>query len=177
MTQCRAQVLPRSHPHLGAPTIQRGACGALPTPLPLAHLNSSGRVQGPTPMGSPPALQLCRQLSACLHSRGAKQALLSSPELLPSLPPSGIRCPQLTADPEPHSLGKPAAETTHLQLRGSHRQDNREAAHAQRAPQRASSSLRGQRTVPKTPAEQRLSDSPTFRIKTAFSPSLALVSH
>lgn len=114
VTQCRAQVLPRSHPHLGAPTIQRGACRrtADSSPACSSRTPAAGfRVQPPRGR---------HQRCSSAGSRGAKQALLSSPELLLSLPPSRIRCPQLTADPEPRSLGKPAAETTHLQLRGSH---------------------------------------------------------
>ena len=80
------------------------------------------------------------------HSRGAKQVLLSSLELLLSLP-GWIQCPQLTADPEHRGLQKPVAETIHLQLQG-HTQKTSTREHGgsstQRIPQHDSSSLRSQ---------------------------------
>ena len=80
--------------------------------------------------------------------------------------PGWIRCPQLIADPEHHGLQKPVTETTHLQLQGSHPENINKGTwrqqHAQRIPQRDSSSLRSQRTVPNCGQSESSAILPTF---------------
>ena len=62
-----------------------------------------------------------------------------------------VHSSQLTADPEHRGLQKPVAETTHLQLQGSHPENinkgTRRQQLAQRIPQHDSSPLRSQREL------------------------------
>ena len=58
--------------------------------------------------------------SAFFHSRGAKQVLLSSLELLLSLPPRLDPMPTANSQSRALQPPKPVAETTHLKLQGSH---------------------------------------------------------
>ena len=177
MTQCRARrrlvqpsSSPGSHPQLG-PLLKysEGPASALPTPLLLVYAELQRQRLG----SNPHRVTITSDNSAgssgrlFFHSRGAKQDLLSSLELLLSLPPRLDPMPTANSRAGAPRPPNPVAETTHLQLQGSHPENISKVTwrqqHAQRIHQCGSSSPRSQRELfQKYGQSESLARLPTF---------------
>ena len=177
MTQCRARrrlvqpsSSPGSHPQLG-PLLQysEGPASALPTPLLLVYVELQRLRLGSNPHRSPSPLTTLQAAQGARSSTAGEQSRIYFPVwscYFLSLP-GWIRCPQPTAELEHRGLQKPVAQTTHLQLQGSHPENISKVTwrqqHAQRIRQCGSSSPRSQRELfQKYGQSESLARLPTF---------------